>query len=90
MGGGPRHRSPVFVAGKINVPVLLIHGDRDERVPTEQSLLMESVLREAGKRVELLLVPGMAHGKASWSPEAWQGAWLRMLEFLEHALDVRA
>ncbi len=86
-GNGPRDRSPVHVAEKIDVPVLLIHGDRDDRVPTEQSRLMERALQDAGRRVEMLLVPGMEHGKASWPPEIWRETWQRMLEFLEQTLS---
>ena len=49
-------------AAGIAAPVLLVHGDADTRVPTEQSHLMRSALASAGRRVELLLVPGAQHG----------------------------
>ncbi len=38
--GTGRSNSPVHVAEQIRAPVLLIHGDRDTEVPTEQSLRM--------------------------------------------------
>ena len=38
--GSGRSNSPVHVAEQIRAPVLLIHGDRDTEVPTEQSLRM--------------------------------------------------
>jgi len=60
--GGAAVRSPATRAADIAAPVLLIHGDADTRVPTEQSVLMRDALMAAGRRVELFLVPGAAHG----------------------------
>ncbi|MBA2626135.1 MAG: alpha/beta fold hydrolase [Acidimicrobiia bacterium] len=54
-------RSPVSAAASMTGPVLLVHGDADTRVPTEQSLLMHRALLAAGKEVELLLLPGLGH-----------------------------
>ena len=51
----------------------------------DEPLLLRA-LRRAGKRVEMLLVPGVEHGKASWPPAIWQETWQRMLEFLERTL----
>jgi len=59
-GTGPR--SPVTRAADIAAPVLLVHGDADTRVPTEQSVRMRDALAAAGRRVQLLLVPGAQHG----------------------------
>src|SRR5262249_53561096 len=60
--GGADLRSPVAQASRITAPVLLVHGDADTRVPTEQSLLMRDALQQAGGRVQLVLVPGAVHG----------------------------
>lgn len=60
--GGVERRSPIERASSIVAPVLLVHGDRDTRVPTEQSRLMFAALQSAGARAELLLVPGAEHG----------------------------
>ena len=59
--GGVDARSPVRHPG-IAAPVLLVHGDADLRVPTEQRVMMRDALAAAGRRVELLLVPGAQHG----------------------------
>lgn len=60
--GGADVRSPVLRAVTIAAPVLLIHGDADTRVPTEQSRMMAAALMAAGRAVELVIVPGAQHG----------------------------
>ena len=60
--GGAAARSPRLQAASITSPVLLIHGDLDTRVPTDQSRLMLSALESAGRTATLLLVPGAEHG----------------------------
>ena len=53
--------SPAHLAAKADAPVLLIHGENDTVVPIEQSQLMERALRQAGKPVELVTMPGEDH-----------------------------
>ncbi len=61
--GGTAPRSPLQNAAAIVTPaVLLVHGDRDTRVPTEQSLLMHDALAAPGRSTRLLLVPAAQHG----------------------------
>jgi len=54
--------SPVHVAEQIHAPVLLIHGDHDTEVPSEQSLGMREALRKANRHVELVIISGGDHG----------------------------
>jgi dipeptidyl aminopeptidase/acylaminoacyl peptidase len=64
--------SPVHVAEQIHAPVLLIHGDRDTEVPTEQSLTMRDVLRKANREVELQIIAGGDHRfKREQTAQAW-------------------
>lgn len=60
--GGLAPRSPLSQAAEIAAPVLLLHGERDTRVPTEQSQLLAAALLSGGRRAELVLVPGAQHG----------------------------
>jgi dipeptidyl aminopeptidase/acylaminoacyl peptidase len=60
--GGTEARSPLARAASIAAPVLLVHGDADTRVPTEQSHLMLAALLAAGRRARLELVSGAQHG----------------------------
>jgi len=53
--------SPALNAGRIAVPVLLFHGDKDINVDIEQSREMESRLRRAGKPVDLVQFKGLDH-----------------------------
>lgn len=53
--------SPVRMVAKTDAPVLLIHGENDTVVPIEQSQLMERALRQAGKPVEFVTMPGEDH-----------------------------
>ncbi len=63
--GGTTPRSPVAHANGISANVLLVHGEADTRVPTDQSMRLRDALAAAGRRVQLLLVPGAQHGFTS-------------------------
>jgi len=54
-------RSPLATAAGLRPPVLLVHGDADTRVPTEQSQLLHAAVRSAGGWCELALLPGVGH-----------------------------
>lgn len=47
-------------------PFLLIHGDKDEQVPFEQSEKFRAKMLAAGNVCELLTIPGGAHGMGGW------------------------
>jgi dienelactone hydrolase len=63
IGTGPHiaEGSPARNADKITAPVLIFHGDRDRNVGVGQSRMMEDRLKAAGKRVELIVYPGLDH-----------------------------
>ncbi|RUL76801.1 S9 family peptidase [Dyella choica] len=54
--------SPDKLADKINVPVLLIHGEEDQRAPFAQAKAMRAALDAAHKPYEWLTKPGEGHG----------------------------
>jgi dipeptidyl aminopeptidase/acylaminoacyl peptidase len=54
--------SPLQHAGRVQVPVLLAHGDQDERVPIVHSEKMVRALKESGKKVEWIELRGEGHG----------------------------
>lgn len=84
-GTGDRN-SPVHIAEQIHAPVLLIHGDRDTEVPTEQSLRMREALQNTGRDVELLIIGGGDH---SFTGEQNEQAWSVVTEFFRINLGSR-
>ncbi|MED3764858.1 prolyl oligopeptidase family serine peptidase [Ureibacillus sp. FSL K6-8385] len=68
IGGSPSklpeiyaERSPIFEVDRIQAPVLIIHGTKDENVSIEQSYRLERALKEAGKDVETWYQADLAH-----------------------------
>lgn len=63
IGHGPHVQagSPARHADRITAPVLMFHGDRDRNVGIDESRLMASRLKGAGRKVELVEFPGLDH-----------------------------
>lgn len=65
MGDDPAElaaNSPVNLAGKIDVPVFLVHGEDDQRAPFAHAKAMRAALDAAHKPYEWLSKPGEGHG----------------------------
>ena len=54
--------SPARLAGQLTMPVLLVHGASDLRVPPVQATTMREALTKSGRPPEWLLVDGEGHG----------------------------
>ena len=54
--------SPVYFAGKIKAPVLIIQGKEDRTVPPDQARRMITALDKAGRILESLFIPDLGHG----------------------------
>ncbi|GAA0854595.1 S9 family peptidase [Aliiglaciecola litoralis] len=54
-------KSPALQADKINIPVLLIHGDDDDIVPLEQSEMMFDALDDRKKWVRMITLKETGH-----------------------------
>ncbi|WP_298194458.1 S9 family peptidase [Novosphingobium sp.] len=57
--------SPLLTVDKLKIPLLLVHGDDDQRVPYKQSKLMADALAKAGKDFEFITMKGEGHGFSS-------------------------
>jgi dipeptidyl aminopeptidase/acylaminoacyl peptidase len=64
-GPGPhRHAaiSPLSYARHVSTPLLILHGENDERVPVSQATSFHRALRELGATVEMVIYPREPHG----------------------------
>ena len=63
IGSGPHltEGSPRLHADRFEAPVLMFHGDKDMNVAVGESVVMDSALRQAGKKSELVRYPGLDH-----------------------------
>jgi dienelactone hydrolase len=59
--------SPRQQAARIQIPVLLMHGEVDYTVPIRQSEIMERAFRDAGKTTRLVRFPGEGHIWNLWT-----------------------
>jgi dipeptidyl aminopeptidase/acylaminoacyl peptidase len=57
--------SPLYMAAKLTVPVLLAHGDADQTVPLRQSKLYADALARTGKTYEFHVYANEGHGFTS-------------------------
>jgi dipeptidyl aminopeptidase/acylaminoacyl peptidase len=61
-----RAKSPLFYAGQVKSPLLIVQGANDVRVQQEQADRMVQALHAAGKPVEYLLIAGEGHHIQHW------------------------
>jgi dipeptidyl aminopeptidase/acylaminoacyl peptidase len=54
--------SALYGVGRIKTPTLVLHGDKDERVPSEQGFEFYTALVKAGVPTELVVLPRQPHG----------------------------
>ena len=76
--------SPVNLADKIKVPVMLAAGGMDPIAPVEHTEAMEKALRKAGVPVETLYYPNEGHG--FHAPEHREQFYRQLLDFLSRHL----
>jgi len=63
---GPRlhradERSPLRHASRVRTPLLIVHGERDQRVPVANAIGFARALRDVGAEVELVVYPREGH-----------------------------
>lgn len=76
--------SPVFMADRVETPVLMMHNDADDAVPWQQGIEMFLSLRRNGKEAYMFNYNGEKHGLRK---RANQMDWARrMQEFFDHYL----
>jgi len=79
-----RYSPHAFIDGW-RTPVLIIHGEKDYRVPISEALLLFEALRRRGVPAELLVFPDENHWiRKPRNARAWYRCWL---EFLDRHLE---
>lgn len=58
--------SPLDVVEKASIPIYIFHGDRDQRVPVDQSRKYYKALKKAGKTAEYNEIPDLWHSLPWW------------------------
>jgi dipeptidyl aminopeptidase/acylaminoacyl peptidase len=84
-----RRASAMNYVDSIRAPVLLIHGDSDTSASVEESQRLERALRERGREVELIVVPGAGHVFNFRQPEQARRTWDATLDWLRRYLAPR-
>jgi len=66
-----RKAGPLTCASNDAAPFLIMHGDKDNVVPLQQSALLAGALKKAGVEVTLQVIQGNGHGGPGFnSPES--------------------
>ena len=80
---------PIDVAGRLNGPVLGLHGDQDMAIPQATVEQMRAALAAAGDASELIVYPGAQHGfhadyRPQYHADAAADGWQRLLDWFRH------
>lgn len=57
-----RQRSPLLHADKVTTPALILHGERDNRVPVSQGHELHHALERRGVETQMVVYPRTGHG----------------------------
>jgi dipeptidyl aminopeptidase/acylaminoacyl peptidase len=76
--------SPVEEAEKVNVPILLIHGDVDQRVPLDNAKKYRKQLDKYNKNYKYLELKGADHFSNTLFYEHQHDLFTSMIDFLEN------
>ncbi len=78
-----REASPITYVSRDDPPFLLIQGDKDEYIPYSEDTNLQSALRNAGVRCDIIRIPGGMHGTGRWHTLPGVPDWEReMVEWL--------
>jgi dipeptidyl aminopeptidase/acylaminoacyl peptidase len=91
MGGTPEKKPAVYRkanilpdVGRIQTPLLIMHGEQDPQVPPQESQEFVAALKQAGKTYSYFTYPGEGHGFTQRDHRL--DAWRKQLAFLQQYL----
>jgi dipeptidyl aminopeptidase/acylaminoacyl peptidase len=73
-------RSAVFHMSYANTPTLILHGERDARVPVSQGYELYNALKRRGCPVQMVVYPGMGH--VPHEPKWLQDVMIRTMQWV--------
>ncbi len=80
-----KKESPITYIDKLEIPIFIVHGGKDERVPPEQAKILREALEQRNKPFEWLFEEKEGHG--FYNPENREKFYQRTLEFLAKHLN---
>jgi dipeptidyl aminopeptidase/acylaminoacyl peptidase len=76
--------SPIFMADRVNTPLMMLHNDQDDAVPWYQGIEYYLALRRLGKEVYLFNYNGEFHGLRKRATQ--KDYTIRLQQFFDHHL----
>ncbi len=81
-------KNPIDVVADIKAPVLGLYGGKDQGIPNDTVQMMESELKKAGKKAEIVMYPEAPHGfnadfRATYREADAKDGWKRMLDWFK-------
>ncbi|MBN1272417.1 MAG: S9 family peptidase [Candidatus Aminicenantes bacterium] len=73
--------SPVTYASNVKTPVLIVHGENDERVPLSQAYEFYMALKHYGAPVRMIVYPREYHGVREYAHQL--DVWNRVMDWFE-------
>jgi carboxymethylenebutenolidase len=82
----PKH--PMDLVNDIKAPVLGLYGGKDQGIPVDDVKMMESELKKAGKKAEIVIYPEAPHGfnadfRGTYREADAKDGWKRMLDWFK-------
>jgi carboxymethylenebutenolidase len=82
----PKH--PMDLVKDIKAPVLGLYGGKDQGIPVDDVKMMESELKKAGKKAEIVIYPEAPHGfnadfRGTYREADAKDGWKRMLDWFK-------
>ena len=85
-----RAASPTSYLRRDLPPYLLIHGDKDEQVPYEQSVKFHQQMQALGATCDFITIPGGVHGMGGWGWDRLKSDYReQMIRWLKKTLTVK-
>jgi carboxymethylenebutenolidase len=83
--------APVNATDKIQAPIILFFGEKDQAIPMDQVQKIEDALKRGGKQYQLYTYPEAGHGffcdnRPSYNAEAAADAWPKTIAFFKQHL----